>query len=593
MATKFGVSKFKGLLFAGSFTVLASYVVRLTDSIVSGNLIGADALAGINLVSPILAAVSFLAGLISTGMATNYSLAMGRLEKDRSRQFFMQALWSVAIFGGTLALAILFGRNAFLSYLGADGAATAYAADYMKWVWPVAVIEGLQTLLISLGYADGDSKLCTTSYAVVFVLNLAVSVVSVKLGMGTSGCALASVVSETAGCLVMSVHFLKKTNTFRPVRHFAMMDSWRIATASFGDAAAFLCDALLFLFLNKFVIANFGSGVLPIVGVVTALWGFLEFFNGIGVAVQPIVTVYHGEGNAKSVRSVMNAAMWTAVIEGAAFMLFFGVFPELALKMVGVTEPELVREGCLAVRLMCAGFVALAFAGLFNSYYMFVERPLLAGVVTFSCYLFMPVACIAVGSIFGVSGIWAGIGVGPFAGCAFSSVFLIAVDGVAMFPLLLKRDREAKMHIFDIELTDFGIVEVSRQVAGMMTKAAIPESIIMRASLMVEEVLMVVKDRNKGRHVLGEVTLDLNDGITLTMRDDGEIFDITDSDQQISSLRSFLVASVMERQTGRINLVTTGFNRNVFRFEAPKDEKSQGRSGLPTASEGKEDHDLT
>ena len=130
------------------------------------------------------------------------------------------------------------------------------------------------------------------------------------------------------------------------------------------------------------------------------------------------------------------------------------------------------------------------------------------------------------------------------------------------------------MHIFDIELTDFGIVEVSRQVAGMMTKAAIPESIIMRASLMVEEVLMVVKDRNKGRHVLGEVTLDLNDGIALTMRDDGEIFDITDSDQQISSLRSFLVASVMERQTGRINLVTTGFNRNVFRFEAPKDEKA-------------------
>ena len=122
------------------------------------------------------------------------------------------------------------------------------------------------------------------------------------------------------------------------------------------------------------------------------------------------------------------------------------------------------------------------------------------------------------------------------------------------------------MHIFDIELTDFGIVEVSRKVAGVMTKAEVPEAIVMRASLMAEEVLMAVKDRNKGRKVLGEVTLDLNDGITLTMRDDGEIFDITDSDQKISSLRSFLVASVMERQTGRINLVTTGFNRNVFRF---------------------------
>ena len=566
MTTKFGVSKFKGLLFAGSFTVLAGYVVRLTDSIVAGNLIGADALAGVNLVSPVLAAISFLAGLIATGMATNYSLAMGRLDKTRARQFFRQAVWSVLLFGGGLALAILLGHRAFLSYLGADAAATAYAADYMRWVWPVAVCEGLQALLVALGYADGDSKLCTVSYGVVFVVNLSVSLVSVRMGMGTAGCALASVLSETAGVLVMAGHFLKKTNSFRPVRHFALMDSWRLATASFGDAAAFLCDALLFLFLNKFVIANFGSGPLPVVGVVTALWGFLEFFNGIGVAVQPIVTVYHGEGNTKAVRAVMNAAMWTAVAEGAAFMAFFGAFPQLAVRMVGIADPELVREGCLAVRLMCAGFVALAFAGLFNSYYMFVERPLLAGVVTFSCYLVMPVACIAVGSIFGVSGIWAGVGVGPFAGCALSSLFLIAVDGLAMYPLLLDRSREPKTHIFDIELNDYGIVEVSRRVAGVLAEAEVPESVVMRAALMVEEVLMVVKERNRGRAVLGEVTLDLNDGIALTLRDDGEIFDITDADQQISSLRSFLVASVMERQTGRVNLVTTGFNRNVFKF---------------------------
>ena len=88
----------------------------------------------------------------------------------------------------------------------------------------------------------------------------------------------------------------------------------------------------------------------------------------------------------------------------------------------------------------------------------------------------------------------------------------------------------------------------------------------MRAALMTEEVLMAVKDRNRGRTVLGEVTLDLNDGVRLVLRDDGEIFDITDSDQEISSLRTFLVASIMENQKGRLNLVTTGFNRNVFEF---------------------------
>ena len=130
----------------------------------------------------------------------------------------------------------------------------------------------------------------------------------------------------------------------------------------------------------------------------------------------------------------------------------------------------------------------------------------------------------------------------------------------------LEAERDAQQFDFDLELSDESIVTVSRQVAGVLAQRNVPVAKIMRTSLMTEEMLMAVKDRNHGRRTIGEVFLDLTDGITLTLRDDGEIFDITDADAQISSLRTFLVASVMERQSGRINLVTTGFNRNVFRF---------------------------
>ena len=555
----FGVEKFKGLLLAGSFTVLANYFVRLSDSVVAGNMLGPDALAGINLVSSILAGVSFFSGLVSTGMATNYSLAMGRCETTRARQFFMQALWMILGVGGALSLLVFFGREAFLGYMGASESISGFAFDYLSWAWVVVVPECLMGLLIMLGYADGDAKLCTTAYAVNFVVNLGVSIVAIKCGMGAGGCSFATLMADIAGIAVLSAHFFRKSNTFAPTWHFSLRDLWRIMAASFGDAAAFLCDGLLFFFLNKYVLMNFGSEVLPVVGVAVALWGFLEFFNGIGVAIQPIVTVYYGEGNMKSVRTVMNAAMWVAVIEGVAFMAVFGLFPDLVASLVGIREPEIVRQSEIAIRCMCGGFIALAFAGLFNSYYMFVERAFLAGAVTFLCYLIMPVSCIAVGSLFGIDGVWLGMGVGPFAGLLVASAIIIPTAGFRMFPLLLPRGRDAKTHVFNLRLTDAEIVETSRQVGEV-------PGVPMRAALMTEEVFMAVKDRNRGRTVLGEVTLDLNDGVKLVLRDDGEIFDITDADQQISSLRTFLVASIMERQSGRLNLVTTGFNRNVFQF---------------------------
>jgi len=555
----FGVEKFKGLLLAGSFTVLANYFVRLSDSVVAGNLLGPDALAGINLVSPILAGVSFFSGLVSTGMATNYSLAMGRCERLRARQYFMQALWMVLIVGGVLSALIFLGRDAFVSYMDASPDISGFASSYLVWVWPAVVLDCLMGLLIMLGYADGDAKLCTTAYAVNFVVNCVASVVAIKCGMGAAGCSFATVTADVVSISVMACHFFRKSNSFAPVRHFSLVDSWRIMAASFGDAAAFLCDGLLFFFLNKYVLMNFGSEVLPVVGVAIALWGFLEFFNGIGVAIQPIVTVYYGEGNMKSVRTVMNAAMKVAVLEGLGFMLFFGVFPELVAGMVGIREPELLRQSAVAIRCMCAGFVALAFAGLFNSYYMFIERAFLAGAVTFLCYLIMPVACVASGSLFGIEGVWAGLGLGPFAGLFVTSCIIVPIAGWRVFPLLLSRARDAKTHVFDLRLDADEIVETSRRVAEV-------PGVPMRASLMVEEVFMAVRDRNRGKKILGEVTLDLNDGVRLILRDDGEIFDITDADQEISSLRTFLVASIMERQSGRLNLVTTGFNRNVFEF---------------------------
>ncbi len=77
---------------------------------------------------------------------------------------------------------------------------------------------------------------------------------------------------------------------------------------------------------------------------------------------------------------------------------------------------------------------------------------------------------------------------------------------------------------------------------------------------------MVVHDRNSGRRIKAEVTVDLNEGLTLILRDDGEIFDITDSDARISSLRSYLVSNLMTVIPNRRNLTTTGFNRNVFKL---------------------------
>ena len=562
----FSTEKFKSFLRAGTFTAFIGYVNRLSDSVIIGHVIGEDALAGLNMVTPVLSTVTFFAFVIALGTSTNYSIWLGRIDRRRARGFFMQGLWLSLLVGGALALAMRFGGDFYFSVLNGSEYVEMYARQYLDWAWPIGVTECLMMLLAVFCCADGDIRLCSVVYGGVFVVNVLVSYSAVRLGMGASGCALGTVVAETLGILALCGHFFRKVNTFRPVRHFSLSDTHYIFRASFGDAAAFLCDAILFFVLNKLVIAKFDSDMLPVAGVAIVVWSFLEVFNGVGVAVQPLVATYWGERNTRAIRKVMQAAIVAAAVEGlvltAAFLLGRGSVVIDLVGVEGLDYPELLVAARDCVVLMCGGFLPLAIAGLFNSYFLFIERPWISLYTTVLCYLAMPVACVLVGPQFALNGVWAGLGVGPLLGVLAMAAAILLKRGRHGFPMLLPRGREAKIRMFDFELTEREIVRVSKAVAE-----SLPASVASRAALMVEEVFMTVRERNPNRRrLLGEVTLDLNDGILMTLRDDGIIFDITDADAKVSSLRTYLVASVMERHRDRINLVTAGFNRNVFRF---------------------------
>jgi len=559
----FCTSKFWSFLLPGTFFAAFGFLNRLADSVIVGHVIGEDAFAGVNMVAPALELVAFIAYLVSMGTATNYSIWMGRMDRLRARGFFMQGLWMSIVAGIGLSLFMAFGEDVYLGFLDGAEYVDMYGRQYMDWAWAYGFVHCLLMLLSVFACADGDIRLCSVSYGVVFLVNVAVSYCSVDGGMGASGCALGTVVSESLGILLLLGHFFRRANTLVPVWHFSWRDSVRIFRAGFGDAATFFCNAALYLFVCKAVIREFGSDFLPVAGVAIVVWRCAEIFNGVGLAAQPLVTVYWGEGNVRGIRKVVQAAMVAAPLEGLVLSVAFCLFPDLVVRLVGVEYPELIEASFVCVRLVCIGLVPLAVAAFFKSYYLFVEHPPVSFCTSVACYLVLPVASAIAGrALGGMGGLWAGLACGPMAGVLVMALAVLLRQGRHGFPCLLPQEREEKIRMIDLVLTEPEIVRASQTVAALL-----PAAVASRASLMVEEVFMTVWERNPSRtRIRGEITLDCTDGVLMTLRDDGDIFDITDADARISSLRAYLVASVMERQRNRLNLVTTGLNRNVFRF---------------------------
>ncbi|MCQ2393249.1 MAG: hypothetical protein MJ249_03090 [Kiritimatiellae bacterium] len=558
-------SKYCGLLLAATFSTLIEFLMSLSDEVVVGNILGETALGAMNLLQSPINLISFFSALLGVGAAICFSVEMGRFQRRRAVEMFSVGIWSALAFGVFLWGAMLAVRGPFLALLGATAETCSLATSYWVWWSPCALLELLAVVLANACYADGDSRLCVVSYVVQFVGNCVFSV-PLTFVLGMSGCGLGTTLGNLLAILVLLLHFRRKANTLRVVRHFSFRDLGAIVKTSFGDAGSRLCNAALFLLLTHYVVAHFGSKMLPVLGAALTVLGISEAFNGPANAAQPLVSVYYGEGNLRGIRQVMTMALKTMLAASVALGALLVLCPILLTRLLGITDPPLVASAATAVRFTAAGMVGLGLVALFNSYFAFIDRGLLSAMLTVLSGLLVPVSlCLPMGTLWGISGVWLALGMAPVLSCVLVAVWLWMREGRGRMPWLLDRSRESSIAMFDLKLEDQAICRVSSEIGSLLRANGATDSAV-RAELLIEEVFMAVKERNVGRSVLAEATLMLDEEPSLVLRDDGEVFDITDADAKISSLRSYLVASLMNVQKNRMNLTTTGYNRNVFKF---------------------------
>lgn len=558
----FAARKFFSLLFSGVVCSAIWFFSETTTIALTGNLLGESALAGLSLIEPFTAALFFIAEWVSFGSVMLFARHMGRSELRRAKEVFTVGFLLILSFGLLFAVFAACFSGSYLKFFAVGGEAAEYAAEFLKWYAPAPILVVSMTYLVQMVAAEGDVVRSTSAGVAYLVCNFLFTRLGYELGFGIAAAAVAGELALVVAIVVLSTHFFSPSNTLGFVRPSTWLDLKTIPAVSFGDSSQKLAKVLLVMFLTKLVVAHFGGEMLPVLQVVITLWGVNEFLDGISSAITALVSIYHAENNPAGVRRVMSIATKLSFFAALTISLLFVAFPTLLTGLLGVTDPQLVASASTAIRMVAPVLVVLSISTLLSAYYSCIEHSGFSLYISTMIYLLGPVAAVvALLSFSASSAIWLGLFIGP--ALAFAGLVLIIVGKYdrAAFPFLLDRAIENRTTSFSLKLTDEAVVEASRKI-GDKLKGAMGA----RASLLVEEVLLAVRDRNAPKRVLAEISLIEGERARLIFRDDGVIFDITDTDQRVSSLRSFVVANLMERETNRENLVMTGFNRNIFLF---------------------------
>ncbi len=560
--------KFRSMLLTGTLTMAVLYIMLLCDNVIAGFFIGEKGVAAINAITPVTGIITFFSTVIAIGSGILYSREIGEMNKRRADEIYGQGMIlsiAIAVFS---ALALALCRDVYFRANGVTGEIYELASAYYQWTPLNAALSVMVNYLTQMVYTDGDETCNNISYGFQIGGNIVLSVLLARF-LGMVGIILGTIIGNVLGLLAIIWHFSKKSNTLHFVWHFSWKDLLQCVRFSIVDAAIYLCWAVMDYVMIGHVSARYGETGLITLAVVVSLIEFSVVMDGVGMAVQPLLGTYLGEKNHVLIRRLMRAATKAAIIEGMIANILVFAFARQFCGLFGISEGVALLPSIHAVRIVSFGMVFCSVFSLTTSYYMLVNHVALSVAITVlkDGFLYSVLPLLA-SVLFGGNGMWVAFATTPALALALSFLFIRYHYGAARFPYLLEKTK-TEIIVMDDTLTSEGCARLSERTQAAMQEHGYSARVASRAALFTEEIGLTILEKNATgkKPILIEISILFEDGSALLIeRDSGEIFDLTDPDQAISGLSSFILSGLMEAHKEKAYLTTTGYNRNMMRF---------------------------
>lgn len=343
-------------------TILSSVSVSLAvtvDSVIVGNLLGAEALAAVSLITPIAQMLSAFTALICVGGAMVASVFIGKEESARAGRILSASVVLSLIVGAALMLTELFALDAISGALTQNESLRSLVEEYLRVMLLSAPIYILLPGLSAFLRTDNAAKRASVALIAGNVCNLVLDIVFIRVcNMGIMGSSLATTVGYMLGFAIELLHFRSKTRSLA-FRAPELAFTGRILKAG---APIALASALMFVrvyLTNSFVQRFLDAGAMQIMAVCFNLLMLASMFiGGVSQAFQPLGGILTGLGDNRGLRLCAARAWKTLLLCLALLLGVILLLPGLLLRLFGVEATEMAIT---AVRLfaLCIPFYGI------------------------------------------------------------------------------------------------------------------------------------------------------------------------------------------------------------------------------------------
>ena len=389
---------------------ISFYILADTFFIAQG--IGNQGLTALNLAIPVFNFIYGIGLMLGIGSGIRLSILKIDHKHDEINQVFNHTVLLGLVIGVLFMITGLLYSPSLARMLGANNAVLEDTVIYLRTIMIFTPAFIFNNALNALVRNDNNPALATTAMIVASLMNVVLDYVFIFLcHMGMFGAVFATCLAPLIGLSILSLHFIKKKNTFHPVQlRFQFSIIRRIIKLGFPSMLIEISSGLVVLLFNMLILKITGNIGVAAYGVVCNIWLVcIAIFNGLAHGMQPLTSESYGSHDTKNLIMLRRL---TLIISLLSSVIYLTVFKNASMITSLFNKTNNVMLSQLAVEGFKIMFMGLFFAGVnivLTTYFTSIESAKIASTLILLRGVILIVPASIILSRFGMKGIWASL----------------------------------------------------------------------------------------------------------------------------------------------------------------------------------------
>ena len=389
--------------------MLLETAITVTDGYFTGNYVGQDALAAINLGLPILYFYLGIGLCIGVGGSVICGKLLGAKDRRKASEVFSQTTLTAATLCVLLSLSVLLLFSPILKLLRADGNLSVYFTQYyrvMLVTYPLMVMSTILSMFIRL---DGKPQICMAVSIVSCLLNVILDYILVgRFALGVRGSAIASLAVQAISVIVQIFYFIKPSLNikFKRFRFDRAVNKETVLNGSsefIGEMASAISMFAFNYVLMKYVGAE-GVAAFTVLGF--AVYGYSMIAIGFGQGLTPLVSLCFGAREFKTAMKLRIITNRILLAVGSLFALVFLMLGRRYAVMFGCSGSvaDMVSVG---FRFYAVTFLIMGYDVINSMYFTSCGDALSSAIISLLRGIVLLLAFVIIfPAIWGMTGVW-------------------------------------------------------------------------------------------------------------------------------------------------------------------------------------------